>query len=56
MKKADSRIQLTAAALPTREWTLPLLKAAGDYLDYISLHGYWIYHGSKGSFTICPTT
>ena len=42
MKKADSRIQLTAAALPTREWTLPLLKAAGDYLDYISIHGYWL--------------
>jgi alpha-N-arabinofuranosidase len=42
MKKADSRIQLTAAALPTREWTLPLLKAAGDYLDYISIHHYWL--------------
>ena len=42
MKQADSRIQLTAAALPTREWTLPLLKAAGDYLDYISIHSYWL--------------
>jgi alpha-N-arabinofuranosidase len=42
MKEADSRIQLTAAALPTREWTLPLLKAAGDYLDYISIHSYWL--------------
>ena len=44
MKQADPRIQLTAAALPTREWTLPLLKATGDYLDYISLHAYWIHH------------
>jgi alpha-L-arabinofuranosidase len=42
MKAADPRIQLTAAALPTREWTLPLLKMAGPYLDYISIHGYWL--------------
>lgn len=54
MKKADPRIQLTAAALPTREWTLPLLKTAGDYLDSISLHGYWIYHGNKGSVHMMP--
>ena len=33
MKAADPRIQLTAAALPSREWTLPLLKMAGQYLD-----------------------
>lgn len=25
-----------------REWTLPLLKAAGPYLDYISIHNYWL--------------
>jgi alpha-N-arabinofuranosidase len=42
MKAADPHIQLTAAALPTREWTLPLLKAAGSYLDYISIHSYWL--------------
>jgi len=42
MKAADPQIQLTAAALPSREWTLPLLKAAGDYLDYISIHSYWL--------------
>jgi alpha-N-arabinofuranosidase len=42
MKAADPRIQLTAAALPNREWTLPLLKAAGPYLDYISIHNYWL--------------
>ena len=42
MKAADPRIQLTAAALPTREWTLPLLKEAGQYLDYISVHNYWL--------------
>ena len=42
MKAADPSIRLTAAALPTREWTLPLLKAAGRYLDYISVHQYWL--------------
>ena len=42
MKAADPSIQLSAAALPSREWTLPLLKMAGQYLDYISIHGYWL--------------
>lgn len=42
MKAADPGIHLSAAALPTREWTLPLLKAAGPYLDFISIHGYWL--------------
>jgi len=42
MKAADPDIQLTAAALPNREWTLPLLKQAGPYLDYISIHSYWL--------------
>jgi alpha-N-arabinofuranosidase len=42
MKAADPKIQLTAAALPSKEWSLPLLKQAGPYLDYISIHGYWL--------------
>lgn len=42
MKVADPTIRLSAAALPMREWTLPLLKMAGQYLDYISIHGYWL--------------
>ncbi len=42
MKAADPNIQLSAAALPSREWTLPLLKMAGQYLDYISIHSYWL--------------
>lgn len=41
MKEADPNIKLTAAAKATREWTLPLLHAAGPYLDYISIHDYW---------------
>ena len=42
MKQADPKIVLTAAALPTREWTLPLLQQAGPYLDYLSIHSYWL--------------
>ncbi len=42
MKAVDPDIQLSAAALPNRDWTLPLLRAAGGYLDYISIHQYWL--------------
>lgn len=42
MKAVDPSIQLSAAALPTREWTLPLLQQAGPYLDYLSIHKYWL--------------
>lgn len=42
MKAADPKIQLTAAALPSKEWTIPLLKQAGPFLDYISIHKYWL--------------
>ena len=42
MKAVDPSIQLSAAASPTREWTLPLLQQAGAYLDYISIHKYWL--------------
>jgi len=42
MKAADPTIQLSAAALPSREWSLPLLEQAGPYLDYISIHAYWL--------------
>jgi len=42
MKSVDPQIQLSAAAQPSREWTLPLLKTAGPYLDYISIHAYWL--------------
>lgn len=42
MKAADPRIQLSAAALPGEQWMVPLLKTAGQYLDFISIHGYWL--------------
>jgi len=42
MKRVDPQVQLSAAAMPSREWTLPLLQMAGPCLDYISIHGYWL--------------
>jgi alpha-L-arabinofuranosidase len=42
MKAADPTIQLSVAARPTREWTLPLLAMTGEYLDFISIHSYWL--------------
>lgn len=41
MRMVDPSIKLFAAATSNREWTMPLLERAGDYLDYISIHGYW---------------
>jgi len=42
MKRVDPDIILLAAALPYDvDWTLGLLRAAGQYLDYVSIHGYW---------------
>ncbi len=41
MRKVDPTIKLLAAALPDLDWTLTLLRHAGQYLDYVSIHGYW---------------
>ena len=42
MKAADPGILVSAAALPTKAWTLPMLEQAGEYLDYISIHNYYL--------------
>ncbi len=42
MLEADPELVLLAAATPDRNWTLPLLKEAGAYLDYVCIHGYWL--------------
>jgi alpha-N-arabinofuranosidase len=47
MRAADPDIKLSAAAVPSREWTLPLLREAGEYLDYISIHRYWFAFHQK---------
>ena len=41
MRAVDKNIKVLAAATTTVDWTAPLLKEAGQYLDYISIHGYW---------------
>lgn len=41
MFNVDISVKLFAAALPDTSWTIPLLQRAGQYLDYISIHGYW---------------
>ncbi len=41
MRAVDSQLKILAAATVDGDWTPPMLKAAGKYLDYISIHGYW---------------
>ena len=47
MLAADPKLTLLAAATPDRGWTLPLLKAAGQHLDYVCVHGYWLGFWAK---------
>ena len=42
MLAADPNLNLLAAATPNPDWTLPLLKAAGECLDYVAIHEYWL--------------
>jgi alpha-N-arabinofuranosidase len=42
MRAADPNLTLLAAATPERNWTLPLLNAAGKQLDYVCIHEYWL--------------
>jgi alpha-N-arabinofuranosidase len=41
MRAVDSDLQILAAATVTGNWTPPMLKDAGKYLNFISIHGYW---------------
>ncbi len=41
MKRVDPSIELSAAALSDVEWNVNLLKCAGRFLDWISVHSYW---------------
>jgi len=38
----DPQTKLVAAATDNRDWTLPLLEAAGKDLDYVAIHRYWL--------------
>ncbi|WP_226037734.1 alpha-L-arabinofuranosidase C-terminal domain-containing protein [Aquibacillus saliphilus] len=41
MKRVDPSIELFAASISDLDWNLNLLREAGKYLDWISIHGYW---------------
>jgi len=41
MKSVDPAIELSAAALDDVEWNFELLKYAGQWIDWISIHKYW---------------
>lgn len=41
IRHVDEDVTLLTAARADLGWTLPLLEAAGENLDLISLHGYW---------------
>lgn len=41
MKHVDPQTELSAAALPNIDWNINLLKNAGEFLDWISIHEYW---------------
>ena len=41
MIRVDPKIELSAASIPDLDWNLNLLRTAGQYLDRISIHGYW---------------
>lgn len=41
MKAADPSIELSAASISNIDWNINLLKEAGEYLDWISIHDYW---------------
>jgi len=49
MRAVDPKLQLVAAATPNRDWTLPLLKAAGESLDYVAVHQYWLGNWQKNA-------
>jgi len=41
MRAVDPTIELFAASVPDIDWNRELLREAGDYLDWISVHAYW---------------
>jgi alpha-N-arabinofuranosidase len=41
MRRIDPDVALFAAAIEDRDWVLPLLDRAGQFLTSVSIHGYW---------------
>ena len=43
MLRVDPTLELSAAAIANLDWNIELLKKAGNYLDWISIHDYWFF-------------
>ncbi len=41
MLRVDPTIELSASSIDNLDWNINLLRAAGRYLDWISIHSYW---------------
>ena len=41
MLRVDPTLELSAASIGDLDWNVNLLRAAGSYLDWISVHDYW---------------
>ena len=41
MKRVDPSIELLAASTADLDWNINLLREAGEWLDWISIHDYW---------------
>lgn len=41
MLRVDPTLELSAASIDNLDWNINLLRAAGRYLDWISIHSYW---------------
>ncbi|GGG15997.1 alpha-L-arabinofuranosidase C-terminal domain-containing protein [Paenibacillus abyssi] len=41
MKRVDPSIELFAASVADLDWNIHLLREAGPFLDWLSIHGYW---------------
>lgn len=41
IKHVDPSTELSAAAIPDLDWNASLLKSSWEFLDWISIHGYW---------------
>ena len=56
MRSVTKDIRLFAAAQSNKDWTMPLLRVAGEHLEYVSIHGYWdplFHYNNPASFEKC---
>lgn len=50
MKRVDPDIELSVASIADLDWNVKVLRAAGDLLDWVSIHGYWSFTSETGEF------